>query len=132
MIKTALKHKLAEICIDQLFKGLFKNFPSMFGEIITLNELRINADKYIGKYIIAVYPNRELLKSVILHWRDEEKLNEAIAILNEMTPIYIKDKTNNGSEIKFDFAFNQEGKFMFNDPNEMENVNDLILFNVSD
>ena len=63
MIKTALKHKLAEICIDQLFKGLFKNFPSMIGEIITINELKLNANKYIGKYIVTAHPNRELI-----HW----------------------------------------------------------------
>lgn len=130
MIKTVIKHKLAEICINELFRGLFKNFPSMLGEMVTINDLKNNTDKYIGKYITAAYPNKELIEMFDLSWKDTNNLHNAITTLNQMTPIYIKSKNHNGRELKVDFDFNQEGMFTFYE-DDMGTVNDLIIFTIS-
>lgn len=129
MIKTVIKHKIADICIDQLFNGIFKNFSPSFGETITLGELRDNPYKYAGKYITLVSINTDIKKSDSIQFNTVMNIINTVDRMNLMVPILLNNpiKTENGHKIQVNFNFNKIGQFIFND---YETNYDVILLTV--
>ncbi len=131
MIKTAIKHKLAEICIDELFRGILKNFPIHIGTTITLKEFRKNAANYIGMYIIRVSLDNNKMDKYSIGWEDREKLERAETDINNMSPLHLvgfKDGTDN---IDLQYNYNETGQILMSDPYGDERVEEIVLFTIS-
>lgn len=131
MIKTVIKHKLGEICIDELFRGIFRNFPNKIGKTMTIREFRAHVEEYIGMYIANVSLDSDKMDKYAISSTDRLSLENAKHEINKMVPIHLVGYDENRTNINLQYNYNETGQIIMSDPDTEEIVEQLVLFTIS-
>jgi len=131
MIKTVIKHKLGEICIDELFRGIFRNFPNKIGKTMTFREFRSHVEEYIGMYITHVSLDSDQMDKHAISASDRLSLENAKHEINKMAPIHLVGYDENKTNINLQYNYNETGQIIMSDPDTEEIVEHIVLFTIS-